>query len=135
MEPMTEEQRAIFQSLVDEAYDQFVGIVAEGRGMDEKTVRKLADGRIYTAKQAVENGLIDGIATYEEAVEIMKKDCGLEDCEVENFYPPAKDDLYSLLGIMADGHGSSAVTDADLIEELVALNGTFRVSYISNIRK
>lgn len=58
-EPMTKEQKAIFQSLVDESYEQFVEIVAKGRNMTVKDVKVLADGRIYTAKQALENGLID----------------------------------------------------------------------------
>ena len=135
MEPMTDEQREIFQSLVDEAYDQFVELVAEGRDMSVEEVKKIADGRIYTAKQAVENGLIDGIATYEEAVEIMKEDCELADCEVEEFIPEVETDLYSLLGILAEQKGVSGMTDAQMIEELVAMNGTFRISYISDIRK
>lgn len=135
MEPMTDEQRAIFQSLVDEAYDQFVELVADGRDMSVAEVKKIADGRIYTAKQALENGLIDGIATYEEAIEIMKQDCKLTDCEVEDFIPEASTDLYSLLGIVAEQNGVSGMTDAQMIEELVSMNGTFRVSYISDIRK
>lgn len=132
---MTAEQRQIFQSLVDEAYDQFVGIVAEGRGMDEAVVRTLADGRIYTAKQAAENGLVDAIGTYEEAIADMQETYGLGDCAVEDFIPPASNDLYSLLGILAEDRGSDALTEAQLIEELVTLNNTFRVSYISGIVK
>ena len=83
----------------------------------------------------MENGLIDEIATYEETIEIMKKDCGLDGCEVEDFCPPASDDLYSLLGILAEEKGSGMSADADAIEELVAMNGTFRLSYLSNMRK
>ena len=65
-EELTEEQRAILQSLVDEAYDQFVEIVCVGRNMDDAAVRTLADGRIYTAKQALECDLIDAIGSLEE---------------------------------------------------------------------
>lgn len=65
--PMTDEHYEILQSLVDEAYDQFVGVICEGRDMNDKTVRKLADGRIYSAKQALEAELVDGISmSYEE---------------------------------------------------------------------
>lgn len=64
---MTDEQYKIFQSLVDEAYDQFIDIVCSGRSMDEETVRQIADGRIYSAKQALKNGLVDEIALIEEA--------------------------------------------------------------------
>lgn len=63
---MTNEQKQIMQGLVDEAYDQFVSIVSEGRGINDADVRKIADGRIYTAKQAKENGLVDEVGSYEE---------------------------------------------------------------------
>lgn len=65
-EELTEEQRTILQSLVDEAYNQFVGIVADGRKLDVNKVKQLADGRIYSANQALQNKLIDGTATYED---------------------------------------------------------------------
>ncbi len=69
--PMTSEQMRIFQSVVDEAFDQFVGIVAEGRGMSESRVRALADGRIYTAQQALREELIDEIAGQDEFYDEM----------------------------------------------------------------
>ncbi|MBQ4650048.1 MAG: signal peptide peptidase SppA [Firmicutes bacterium] len=131
-DPMTAEQRAIYQSLIDEAYDQFVEIVAEGRKMDEEKVRKVADGRIYTAKQAMDLGLVDAIGTYEEAVEDMKAAYELGEIEVEEFYTAAGNDILSLLGEAA---AKGSTPDADLIEELLELNGKFEVSYISEIRK
>ncbi len=87
--PMTDEQRQIFQSLIDEAYEQFVGIIAEGREMSVPEVKKLADGRIYTALQAQNVGLIDGIATEDETTEMLKEDHNLQGCEVESIenYP------------------------------------------------
>lgn len=63
---LTEEQIAVYQTQVDEFYSKFVDIVAEGRGMTEERVRELADGRTYTANQALENGLIDEIALYDD---------------------------------------------------------------------
>jgi protease-4 len=65
----TEEQLAIQQGLVDELHDLFVRSVAEGRGMDEQEVRALADGRPYTANQALELGLVDGIGTLGDAIQ------------------------------------------------------------------
>lgn len=64
---ITDEQYKIFQSLVDEAYNQFIDIVSKGRGMDKEAVRKISDGRIYSAKQALENGLVDKTGLLEEA--------------------------------------------------------------------
>ena len=68
---LTQEQYEILQGLVDEAFDQFVDIVCEGRGLSEETVRELADGRIYSAKQALELNLIDGICSQEEMEDLF----------------------------------------------------------------
>ena len=84
---MTKEERAILQSLVDEAFEQFVEIVADGRKMPIEDVKKLADGRIYTAKQALEAKLIDEIAGYDETILKMLAELG-----ASGFYemePPA----------------------------------------------
>lgn len=82
VEPLTAEQQAIFQSLVDEAYEQFTGIVSEERGIGLEDVKAIADGRIYTAKQAYEIGLIDSIGTFEDALYDMKEEYDLWGCEV-----------------------------------------------------
>ena len=129
---MTYEQKQIFQSLIDEAYDQFVAIVAEGRDMDDAKVRQLADGRIYTAAQALENGLIDQIGTYEEAVADMKETYGLQDCTVEEFYKESTSDIFSLLG---EAVSKGSVPDADLIEQLMELDGKVQLSYICEVKK
>jgi protease-4 len=82
--PMTEEQRALFQGMVDEAYEQFVGIVADGRGMGVDTVKQIADGRILTAKQALDAGLIDEIALEEDAMESIRDEMGDPDLNITN---------------------------------------------------
>ena len=75
---MTDEQRSIMQSLVDDSYNRFVKAVMDGRKMDEATVRTLGDGRIYSANQALENGLIDKIGSLDDAIDAMRNDCGLD---------------------------------------------------------
>ncbi len=82
---LTDEQIAVYQEQVDEYYGKFVGIVADGRDMPEEEVRRLADGRTYTADQALENGLIDQISSYEEMKEAMENDLGVSD-----FYKPSQ---------------------------------------------
>lgn len=72
-EPVTQEQRDIMQSIADECYAQFTGLVAESRHLDLEKVKELADGRIYTASQAKTLGLVDEIADFERAVEILKE--------------------------------------------------------------
>lgn len=86
---MTKKQQEIFQGLVDEAYDQFIDIVCNGRGMDEETVREIADGRIYSAKQALENGLVDEIGLFEDAKADFADAEGLPD-NIRFFVPDNK---------------------------------------------
>jgi protease-4 len=74
---MKPEERELFQQVVNEMYDRFVSVVDAGRTkLDEPAVRRLADGRVYTAKQALEAGLIDRIATLREAVGLVKERVG-----------------------------------------------------------
>ena len=134
-ETLTAEQRAILQSLIDEAYDQFVGIVADGRNLKESEVRKLADGRIYTAKQAKNLGLVDEVGTFEEAVNDMKREYNLEDCQIEDFENTSSSDIWSILGESAENKLSSGSFSADMVKELTALNGKVEFSYISEIKK
>lgn len=64
--PMTEEQEEIMQSISDECYRQFTSIVSQNRNIPYEKVLELADGRVYTAQQALENKLIDKIGTWDE---------------------------------------------------------------------
>lgn len=131
-ENMTDEQRAIFQSLIDDAYDQFVGIVAEGRGMSDAKVRKIADGRIYTAAQAKNNGLIDGISSEEEAKDTMKKEEKLKDIEFSEFAPEIEGtSIFDLL----TGSVISKKSEIDKLIDLAANGYVFTVSYMANISK
>jgi len=68
MRETTAEERAIMQGIIDESYGFFVDVVAQGRNMDRQTVINLADGRIYTATQALNAGLIDGIGDLDAAI-------------------------------------------------------------------
>ena len=77
--PATEEQKAIMQRISDECYEQFVSIVRDNRHLSVEKVKELADGRIYTAKQAKECGLIDEIMPFDEMKEYMLKTIGKED--------------------------------------------------------
>jgi protease-4 len=61
------EEQEILQSMIDDTYQQFVETVAEARKLSVETVKKFADGRIFTGKQAVELGLVDRLGTEEDA--------------------------------------------------------------------
>ena len=65
---MTEKERQILQSVINDAYDQFVTAIVDGRKLDREKVLALADGRIYTGTQAKAEGLIDEIGNLEAAI-------------------------------------------------------------------
>jgi len=75
---MTDSERQYLQNIINNIYDQFVKDVAAGRKMPLEKVRELSDGRIYTGLQAKEAGLIDGIGTFYDVVEDMKKAVGIK---------------------------------------------------------
>jgi protease-4 len=65
--PLTEQGRAALNAVIQDLYSQFVAMVAAGRRMDEAAVRPLADGRVFTGRQAVAAGLVDAIGGEAEA--------------------------------------------------------------------
>lgn len=69
---MKEEERAYFQGLVDDIYQQFVNAVASERRMSLERIRPYADGRVFTGKAAKDIGLIDTIGTFYDAVDDLK---------------------------------------------------------------
>ncbi len=101
--PLTQEQRDILQSLIDESYNIFVDVVAESRNLTVEQVKELADGRVYSPEQAEKLGLIDGIATLEEAMSIMQVDNGLESCGWYSEQSPTVGLLDILLGAKVEG--------------------------------
>lgn len=130
LEPMTDEQKAIFQSLVDEAYEQFVGIVSEGRNMPLEKVYTIADGRIYTAKQALELGLIDGIGTYEEALADLVNTYKLQDCVVTELEPSGDGNILGSIFSNVNFDGLRGNSDVEAIVKLAENKAKFPVSYM-----
>ncbi len=68
-QPLSAQGKDVLQGLVTDMYEQFVGMVADGRHMDPARVRELGDGRAYTGRQAVKLGLIDALGGEREARE------------------------------------------------------------------
>lgn len=84
----TDEEKAIIQSVVNESYDNFVKAVSEGRHLPESRVRELADGRIYSSRQAVNLQLVDSSGTFEDAISTAKKMAGLSEASVIEYGRP-----------------------------------------------
>jgi protease-4 len=70
LRPMTDDERALLQAVVDDVEGQFVDAVARGRGMDAARVRAVADGRIFSGAQAKAAGLVDELGGYDTALKL-----------------------------------------------------------------
>lgn len=96
-EPFTDEQKQIMQSISDECYEQFVSIVANSRKMTYNQVADLSDGRLYTAKQALENGLIDRIDSWENMIEHLSEKIEKPGIKVKTFKKERKTNFFDLI--------------------------------------
>jgi protease-4 len=85
---LTPEERTLFQDLIDQLYGRFVMLVALQRHMEEARVRQIADGRIYTAPEALNLGLIDQIGYLEDAIKLAKDSAGLKEARVVAYHRP-----------------------------------------------
>ncbi len=87
LRPMTESEIAQMQSVVDDLYAQFVEVVDAGRpALTSEQVRALADGRIYSAQQALAAGLIDRIGTLDETIDGIRQQLGAEEVRVVAYH-------------------------------------------------
>jgi protease-4 len=78
---MTPEERVVLQGMVDRLYNQFVGVVVAARagkqGLDEARIRQLADGRVFTGDEALQNGFVDELGNERTAVQSAAKMVGI----------------------------------------------------------
>lgn len=72
------EERKIFQSVIDESYDEFVSVIAKGRDLPEDRVREIADGRIYSGKQAKELDLVDEFGDLDRAAALAAENADVK---------------------------------------------------------
>ncbi len=124
---LTPEQQAILESITNEAYEEFVRVVADGRHLSEEEVRVLADGRVYSGRQALANGLIDGLGDFQEAIDKAAELGGItgEPRLVEyNEQIPNWQDL--LLGFTAEIGKTEAERTLELISEFTTPSLEYR---------
>ena len=79
--PLSPSERAKLSGYVDSIYDTFLERVSEGRGMPAEQVAELAEGRVWIGSQASENGLVDGLGGYLDAIDRLREAAGLEEGE------------------------------------------------------
>jgi protease-4 len=98
LRPLTEEERVIIQDMLNEFHQRFISLIAENRKtLSLEQVKPLADGRVYTADQALKNGLVDEVGYLDDVIEMVKGKAGLEKAKVVMYHRPYsyKSNIYS----------------------------------------
>ncbi len=89
--PMTPEERAIFQDVINSFYNQFLTVIQKSRtSLTAAQIRTLADGRIYSGEQAKTLGLVDGVGYLDDAIELAKKEVGLREARIVTYHRPGE---------------------------------------------
>lgn len=86
--PLSPEERAIFQSVIDQLHARFVSLIVRERKLSEERVRAVADGRILTASEARALGLVDAVGYLDEAVAAARQAAGLGEAKVVVYHRP-----------------------------------------------
>ncbi len=76
---MSDHAKQLFQLVIEDGYDDFITRVAESRGLEKQAVDAIAQGRVWTGVDALENGLVDELGSFEDAIASAAELAGLED--------------------------------------------------------
>jgi protease-4 len=114
---MTAEEKQLLQTVIDDVHDQFIEAVAKGRNLPESDVRSIADGRIFTGRQALQLKLVDQLGDLEDSIQAAADLAGIKGKpkvvrkeERNNFLDYLKDETASWLSeVFAKSLGNSFV--------------------------
>ena len=88
--PLRDSERAIIQRGVNEGYETFTQKAADARGMTQDQLKQYAGGRVWSGEQALENGLIDQLGGFNDAINLAVDAAGIEDDYSISYYPKEK---------------------------------------------
>lgn len=125
---MTDEEHEILQTMVDDMYADFVQVIVDGRDMSESEVREVGDGRVYTGKQAVDNGLVDGLGSLEDTAAMMREDFEWPNAQVVEYKSGFEFD--SFLGGTVQSLFSNDEANIAAIQELLQQSDGPRAMYL-----
>ncbi|MBN2015370.1 signal peptide peptidase SppA [Candidatus Dojkabacteria bacterium] len=117
------EEDQIYQEIIDEVFDKFVTVVAEGRNMKKETVLDIADGRVFTGLQAKEVKLVDKLGGFEDAVQSAERLAGISDATVVLYKGY---DFWSMFA----GYISNVVNPTAVFSELVDFHPGPKLKYL-----
>lgn len=126
---LSQEERKYFQDLIYDFNERFISIVSDGRKLDIEAVRKLANGKIYSAEQALDYGLIDMIGYFDDALEKTKELAGVKEPLIIK-YAKRFEEL-GILTSLLEGEGSFSLTEVrSLLTTLIDMDATPKVMAI-----
>lgn len=125
---MTDEEREMLQEMINDSYERFVEIIADGREMTTAEVKKVADGRIMNGRQAIEAGLADDYGKASDVIGAMKADFDLEKATV--FEYTSNESLSSIFGLKAQSLFGGSNLEAELVGKLLADYNSPRMMYL-----
>jgi protease IV len=98
LRPMTEEERAIFQTMINGFFARFLEVVEKGRSLPADRLKAISDGRVMTGPQAQQLGLVDQVGYLDDGIQLAKQLSGLTDARVVMYARPGayKSNIYSL---------------------------------------
>ena len=134
--PLRPDQIDILTRNVTDIYEEFLGVVAEGRNMDRNAVDLVAQGRVWTGEQALDHNLVDDIGGLREALVAAKADAGIEPGQrtALRVFPPTRtifDELASLFNMSAMTRQLSPMPSVPLSLTLEAMWERIRILQIS----
>ncbi len=114
---MTEDEKKMFQGIIDEYYEGFLAVVAKGRKgkIADESLRTIADGRVYTARQALKLGLIDGVGYFDDAFGKARDLASIERAKLVSYtyFPKTKTNIY------AEQLGNFSPLEAKVVESML----------------
>ena len=132
--PMTDEERKIFQALIDDGFDRFKEVVRSGRSRFQKdptALDRLATGQIFTAEQAKRSGLVDQIGFIEEAIDRTISLAGLDKESVKVIKYESKPSLRSLL--MGGEARSATALDLKVLLEMATPRAYYLCTWLPGV--
>ena len=122
-------ERRIYERQIRDIYERFLGLVSDGRKMDREAVRQIAEGRVWSGEDAMQNGLVDEIGDLESALDYAAGALGVSSIEA-HFGPRVKRPLIARL--IADGRGENREALALAARMVRGAGSEFHENYTQN---
>ena len=97
---MNSEEHALMQAMIERGYDLFTRRCADGRKMTQDDIKKIAEGRVWLGKDALEIGLVDSLGNIDDAIVKAAQLAGVESYDI-NYYPRKKDQMEEIMKMLS----------------------------------